>query len=403
MSVVEGNSGGTSLAFTVTLSAASGSTVTVNYATANGTATAGSDYVAQSGTLTFAAGQTSKTITLTVNGDTAVEANETFFVNLSSPSGATIADAQGQGTITNDDSAALPTLSINDVSDVEGNSGGRSLGFVVSLSAASASTVTVNYATANGTATAGSDYVAQSGTLSFAAGQLTKAVIVSINGDTTFEANETFFVNLSAPSGATLADAQGQGTITNDDVAPPSNRGMPVAWKTLVGVKANGNSLTKTTATGKDAGAVSVQRIDARATVGYVEWAASETTTYRMAGLSNGSSGSTSEDIDFGVDLTPDGGGRFYVVEKGVNRGDFGAYATGDVFRVTVTGEVVTYSRNGVVFYQSTQAPVYPLLVDTWLYTQGATISGAVISSTKTLQRGRSKGSDSGAVVNGLR
>ena len=123
MTVTEGNSGTTTAAFTVTLSAASPQTVTVNYATANGTATAGSDYVAQTGTLSFTAGQTSKTISVTVNGDTTVEPNETFFVNLSSPSGATIADAQGQGTITNDDSAALPTLSINDVTVTEGNSG----------------------------------------------------------------------------------------------------------------------------------------------------------------------------------------------------------------------------------------------------------------------------------------
>ena len=89
--------------FTVTLSAASASSVTVSYATANGTATAGSDYVAASGTLTFAAGETSKPIPVTVNGDTTVESNETFTVNLSGATGATIADAQGVGTITNDD------------------------------------------------------------------------------------------------------------------------------------------------------------------------------------------------------------------------------------------------------------------------------------------------------------
>ncbi len=118
VSVTEGNSGTSTATFTVTLSAAASSAVTVNYATANGTATAGSDYVAASGTLTFAAGTTTRTLPVTVNGDTTGEANETFHVNLSAASGATLADAQGIGTIVNDDS--VPTLSINDISATEG-------------------------------------------------------------------------------------------------------------------------------------------------------------------------------------------------------------------------------------------------------------------------------------------
>ncbi len=138
--VTEGNSGTTTATFTVTLSPAATTAVTVNYATANGTATAGSDYVAASGTLTFSAGQTSKTIPVTVNGDTLGEPDETFVVNLSSPSGATILDAQGVGTIVNDD--AVPNLSINDVSVTEGNSGTTSATFTVTLSAASTSPVT---------------------------------------------------------------------------------------------------------------------------------------------------------------------------------------------------------------------------------------------------------------------
>src|SRR5262249_40580046 len=115
VTVTEGNSGTTNAVFTVSLSAASSNAVTVAYATANGTATAGSDYVGASGVLTFAAGTTSKMVTVTVNGDTTVEPNETFAVNLSSPVNATIADAQGVGTITNDDAAPTPTLSIGNV------------------------------------------------------------------------------------------------------------------------------------------------------------------------------------------------------------------------------------------------------------------------------------------------
>src|SRR5207245_3154175 len=122
VSLAEGNSGTTSFVFTVSLSNASSQTITVTYATADGTATtADNDYVAANGTLTFNPGDTSKTITVTVNGDTKFEPDETFFVNLSNPINATIADGQGQGTILNDD--AQPTISINDVSLAEGNSG----------------------------------------------------------------------------------------------------------------------------------------------------------------------------------------------------------------------------------------------------------------------------------------
>jgi hypothetical protein len=104
----EGNSGTTPFAFNVTLSGPSTSPITVDYATANGTATSGTDYTAASGTLTFAPGVTSQTITVNVTGDTTVEPNETFFVNLTNPTNATIATAQATGTITNDDTALPP-------------------------------------------------------------------------------------------------------------------------------------------------------------------------------------------------------------------------------------------------------------------------------------------------------
>ncbi len=133
-SVAEGNTGTATLGFTVTLSAPSGQTVTVGYATANGTATiADGDYLAASGTLTFAPGVTTQPVNVTVNGDVKAEPNETLLVNLSVPTNATILDSQGTGTITNDDGA--PTLSIDDVSVAEGNTGTATLGFTVTLSA----------------------------------------------------------------------------------------------------------------------------------------------------------------------------------------------------------------------------------------------------------------------------
>jgi len=218
VSVNEGNTGTTAMNFTVTLSAASGQVVTVAYTTANGTATAGSDYTAASGTLTFAAGTTSQAVAMTVTGDLIFEPNETLTLNLSSPTNATIADNQGVGTITNDDIA--PTIAVNDPTELEGNSGTKNLTFTVSLSAASGQVVTVGYATANGTATAGTDYTATSGTLTFAAGTTSQTVAVTITGDVLFEENDAFTLNLSSPTNATLADAQGVGTITNDDAAP---------------------------------------------------------------------------------------------------------------------------------------------------------------------------------------
>ncbi len=219
-SVSEGDSGTHDLAFTVTLSSAATGPVTVAYQTANGTATAGTDYAAQSGTLTFAAGETSKVVHVSVTGDTAVEANETLSLALSSPSGATIARGTATGTIVNDD-VAPPTLSIADASFAEGSAAAPGQGsFTVTLSKASASAVTVQFATANGTAIAGSDYVARSGTLTFAAGETTKTIAVAAIGDSTVEADEGFTVVLSNPTGATIARGTATATIVNDDAAP---------------------------------------------------------------------------------------------------------------------------------------------------------------------------------------
>ena len=218
VSVTEGNSGTTNAVFTVSLSAASGLPASVSYATTSGTATAGSDYAAASGNLAFAAGETTKTVTVAVMGDAVYEADETLAVNLSGASGATIADAQGVGTIRNDD--AMPTLSVSDVTLTEGNSGTTNAVFTVSISAASSLAVTVNYATANGTATAGSDYTARTGSLTFAAGVTNRTISVPVTGDVRDEADETFVVNLSSPVNATIADGQGLGTIIDNDATP---------------------------------------------------------------------------------------------------------------------------------------------------------------------------------------
>jgi ribosomal protein L35AE/L33A len=382
VSLSEGNSGTTNFNFNVSLSNPTTQTVTVNYATANGTATAGSDYQSITSTqLSFSAGQTGKTVTVVVNGDPTFEANETFFVNLSSAANAAIADNQGLGTIQNDDSAPQPgtlqfssatfnagengaittitvtrtgggagaasvqfsnpaggtatggascapgvdytppsgstlnwsdgdtsvksftvtlcdddlfegneivnlllsnatgatlgsptsatltinedetppAIRINDVSLIEGNSGTTNFTFTVSLSNASAQSVDLKFATANGTATAGSDYQARAlSQMTFTAGQISQSITVAVIGDSTLEPNETFFVNLSDVSGAAVADSQGLGTIQNDD-APAQAGTLQFSLATYNQNEGGGTAIITVTRSGGSAGAASVQ------------------------------------------------------------------------------------------------------------------------------------------------
>ena len=333
-SVAEGDAGeSATLTFTVTLSPAATLPVTVDWKTADGTATAGTDYTAANGSLRFDTGEESKTLTVTVTGDDADEPNETLTVTLSNESGATLGDATATGTITDDDDAPTvtlvltpasitenggkstvtatldrpsseattvtvsaapvtpavagdyalsanttltipadslastgvvtitaadnavdaadktvtvsatatntqgvtapqdatltitdddaPSLSIADASVAEGNAGASAtMTFTVTLTPAATLPVTVDWQTADGTATAGTDYTAANGTLTFNTGDETKTVTVTVTGDDTDEPNETLTVTLSNESGATLADATGTGTITDDDDAP---------------------------------------------------------------------------------------------------------------------------------------------------------------------------------------
>src|SRR5437867_4121526 len=145
--------------------------------------------------MTFASGETNKTITVIVKGDTVNEPDERFFVNLSNVANATISRAQGVGTIRNDD--GVPSLTINDASVSEGNSGTVNAVFTVSLSGASSQTITVNFATSDGTATSSTDYTSSSTPRTFALGETSKTITVHVKGDTVNEPDETFFVNLS--------------------------------------------------------------------------------------------------------------------------------------------------------------------------------------------------------------
>ncbi|MGB0132326.1 Calx-beta domain-containing protein [Dokdonella sp.] len=216
----EGNAGTTNFVFTVSLSGAVQGGFSVPFSTASGTATQPGDYASNSGTLSFTGspGET-RTITVAVVGDTVLEPNETFVVNLGAPSnaGVTVSDDTGQGTINNDDAASV---AVNNVSQVEGDSGTSNFVFTVSLSGSVQGGFSVPFSTANGTATQPGDYASNIGTLNFTGTTSeTRSITVAVVGDLVPEIDETFFVNLGAASaGVTVGQAQGAGLVLNDDL-----------------------------------------------------------------------------------------------------------------------------------------------------------------------------------------
>jgi alpha-tubulin suppressor-like RCC1 family protein len=216
--VAEAHSASQLVPFAVTLDRPATSTIRVTYATSDGTATAGEDYVAASGTLTFLAGESSKTISVRVTGDPIEEADETFHVGLT---GVTAPGALGtasvDGVILNDDVTAV--ASISDAQVVEGNTGARNIVFTVTLSRPVTGVVRLTYATADGSAVTVEDYTAETGTVSFAAGVVSRTVGISVVGDRVVEPDETLTVTLTAVTQgpATIGQATGTGTIVNTD------------------------------------------------------------------------------------------------------------------------------------------------------------------------------------------
>ena len=212
-----------SAAVNVTLSAAAPVPVTVNYATSNGTATAGSDYTAQSGTLTFAPSQTSQSISVPISDDNIDEPNETFSIALSTAVGARLGTPNSTTvTITDDD--PVPTVSWQAANISVNEAAGSALVSAV-LTNPAAATITVHYATSNGTATAGSDYTTTSGTFTFAPGVTSQSATVPILNDAAQESNETVNLTLSSPTNATLG-APNPATLTivdDETLQPPSD------------------------------------------------------------------------------------------------------------------------------------------------------------------------------------
>ena len=215
----EGNTGQTDLPVTLTLSHSQATPVSVDYTTEDGTATAADgDYAQSSGTVSFGAYQTAKTLTIKVNGDRKNEPAEDFAVRLSNPVAANIEDATASATIRNDD--PQPSITVDDASHPEGQAGTTDFAFTVSLSNPSSGPVSVDYSLAAGTATEGSDYDGAAGTVTFDPGETTAEIVVPVHGDTTFEPDEDLTVTLSNATGGSIDTSDAVGTILNDDSPP---------------------------------------------------------------------------------------------------------------------------------------------------------------------------------------
>ncbi|KFN48782.1 hypothetical protein P873_13300 [Arenimonas composti TR7-09 = DSM 18010] len=243
-SVVEGNSGQVDARFVISLSKPSATPVTVQLATMFGSAI-GADFVQQTATVTISPGQTSVTHVVKVRGDTAVEVDEYFALNAISATGARIVDGQGIARIINDE--PTPTLSMDDATVDEGNSGRRNAEFLVRLSAPSAMPVmfdfhTHEYAPGPTAATAGVDYeLAEFTDVTIPAGATSVRVSVPVLGDTTVEEDERFYVMINNVRGAAVGDVFAVGRIRNDD-GVPARPVISIAGADVV----EGNAGTKT-------------------------------------------------------------------------------------------------------------------------------------------------------------
>jgi hypothetical protein len=240
VTIIEGNAGTVTATFTVTQD--SRGKTSVRFSTAQGTASSPDDFLSKTGRLRFAGGHRKNKVAITVVGDTLDESNETFFVRLSDPVGATIADGGGKGTITDDD---LPpsVSSVATVAVPEGNSGDTPFASIdVTLSAPSGRQVFVDYGTIDGSAVAGADYDLTVGTLQFAPGETIASILVQVLGDDATEGDETFDVDISNPVNATLGAHPTVVTIEDNDPIPPGSAILNVTGQTI----REGNTGTRT-------------------------------------------------------------------------------------------------------------------------------------------------------------
>jgi len=210
------------MTFTVHLDKSASQPVTVTYATANDTALAGSDYISKSGTITFAPGETEKTITVSLVDDALPESTETFKVNLTSPTNATLGTSTATGTILDNDPQpnVPPVVSIENATATEGPN--AQIKFTLTLDKAASQDVVVRYSTIDGSATAANDFVGVSnGTVTIAAGQTQATITVNLKDDSVVENTESFTLRLNSATNATIGTANATGTILDNDSSGP--------------------------------------------------------------------------------------------------------------------------------------------------------------------------------------
>jgi hypothetical protein len=206
------------LTLTVNRTGTTNNPVAVNFASTNVTASSSSDYTATNGTLSFAAGETSKTFTTDLTNDDTQESTETFRLVLSSPVDATIGTGTNAVTVTDDDVSSVGfTTSTTSVSETNGP-----VTLTVTRSGATNTTVTIDFTTTNGTALAGSDYAATNGTFTFNPGETTNTITIELTDNATQEGSETFQVRLSNVSNSTLGIGTNTVTLTDDDISTVS-------------------------------------------------------------------------------------------------------------------------------------------------------------------------------------
>ena len=333
---------GGSATITVTRTGGSASGVTVHYATSNGTATAGADYTAVSGTLTFAANETSKTITVPIQDDTLMEGDETFSVTLSNPGGGGTLGSPSAAVVTIREDDVAGTVQFGSATYSVSEDGGLAT-ITVTRTGGSASGVTVNYATGNGTATAGADYTAVFGTLTFAANETSKTFVVALQDDTFVDGDETVALTLSNPGGGVTLGTPSTAVLTlrENDVAGTVQFGTA----TYI-VDENGTSATITvTRTGGTASGVTVRYAtsDGTATAGTDYIATSGTLIF--------AAGETSKDFTIPLldDTLVDGDKTFSVVLSGPGGGaTLGSPSSTELTSAMMTSPAVTVQRRHV-------------------------------------------------------
>lgn len=222
--------------------------IAVNFATRDGSAVAAQDYSSVSGTVTFNAGETQKQIAVRITNDALLENPENFFVDLSNPTNASVTPNGATATVTiADDDSQTSTIQFN-TDNYSVNENGNAVTLMVFRSGGTGLTASVNYATSNGSAIAGSDYTATSGTLTFNPGETQKTITVAISDDALVEGNETFAVNLTGPSAGAALGSPSTSTVTivDNDGGSSTVQFNPIAYS---GTETPGNSTVTLTIT----------------------------------------------------------------------------------------------------------------------------------------------------------